>query len=154
MAVGRDRRLRSERGRAWRNTMVAAINAGLQQRLFGLQPEPDGGDPERGSIFEFSVGDIPGLGYVCAIGWDELNIHAALWPVAGARDWIVCGNVTDHGAGKLVGEVVASGWLERRTGCYLMPSPSLFYCRRVRKPIVATLAVVPQGYKDHGRFIF
>jgi len=31
-------RSNSDRARAWRNMMVAAINAGLEQKLFGLQP--------------------------------------------------------------------------------------------------------------------
>ena len=58
-----------------------------------------------------------------------------------------------HG-GHLIGDAVACGWFERRDGCYLMPSPSLFYCRAARKPIVVGLAVIPQGYRDCGRFIF
>src|SRR5262249_41481948 len=134
------------------NTMAAAINGGLEQKLFGLHP--DGGSPEaRSHTCEFAIGGIPGLGYVHAIGRDELRINAALWPTTEARRWIVCGNMT-HYSGKAVGEVAASGWLERRTGHYLMPSPSLFYCPSARKPIVAALDVAPQGYKDHGRFIF
>ena len=153
-----DKRLSSVRGRAWRNTMVAAINACLEQRLFGLQggqnhwPEAQHAVPPRHHIFEFSIDGIPGLGYVCAIGWDELCVHAALWPAAAARRWIVCENMTDHW-GHLSGEVAACGWLERLEGCYLMPSPSLFYCRAARKPIVAELPIAPQGYKDRGRFI-
>jgi len=151
-------RSNSERARAWRNTMMAAINAGLEQKLFGLQPAQNywagDKDPEECfRIFEFSVSDIPGLGYVRAIGWDELSIHAVLWPVAEARRWIYCGNIAYHWCSKHVGEVIACGWLERRTGSYLMPSTSLFYCRAARKPIVAGLAVTPQGYKDHGHFI-
>jgi hypothetical protein len=34
---------------------------------------------------------IDAIGYVRAIGWGELSIHAALWPTAEARRWIVCG---------------------------------------------------------------
>src|SRR5579885_3304219 len=33
-----DIQYRSQRARAWRNAMVAAINAGLEQRLFSLRP--------------------------------------------------------------------------------------------------------------------
>jgi hypothetical protein len=151
MSSGERRRLNSERARAWRNTMVAAINAGLAQKLFGLRPDDEDPKPH---VFEFSVDGISGLGYVHPIGWGELSIHAALWPTAEARRWIVCGNITHHHCGKLVGGVVACGWLERLTDRYLMASPSLFYCRAARKPIVAAFAMTPEGYKDHGRFIF
>jgi len=153
-------RSNSDRARAWRNTMIAAINAGLEQKLFGLQPGQDywagDKDPEERShrVFEFSVNDIPGLGYVRAIGWDELDVHSVLWPTAKARRWIVCGNIANHWHGPHIGDVIACGWFERRTERYLMPSTSLFYCRAARKPIVVRLAVVPQGFKDHGHFIF
>jgi hypothetical protein len=147
MFSGERPRLKSERARAWRNTMVAAINAGLEQQLFCLQEDDDRKSNDPGRVFDFSIAGIPGLGYVHAIGWEELSIHAALWPMAEARRWIVCGNITDRWCSKFVGEAVACGWLERRTGQYLMPSPALFYCRAARKPIVAALAVAPHGYK-------
>jgi hypothetical protein len=62
-----DKRLSSVRGRAWRNTMVAAINAGLEQRLFGLQggqnhwPEAQHAVPPRHHIFEFRSMVFPAL---------------------------------------------------------------------------------------------
>jgi hypothetical protein len=57
--------------------MVAAINAGLAQKLFGLRPDDEDPKPH---VFEFSVDGISSLGYVHPIGWGELSIHAALWP--------------------------------------------------------------------------
>ena len=100
--IVQDRRLKTARGRAWRNTMVAAINAGLEQKLFGLQPGQDywpkaPSDIGKHFMFDFAVGDIPGLGYVGAIGWDELVVHAALWPTADARNHLGCGNITGTG---------------------------------------------------------
>jgi hypothetical protein len=122
---GQEVSLKSARGRAWRNTLCAAINAGLEQNLFGLQakqnwwPEAANTDhheaPHGGHhIFEFSIDSIPGLGYVRDIGWEELSIHAALWPTVEARKWIICGY--SGSVGPLTGEVFATGWLERLKG--------------------------------------
>jgi hypothetical protein len=69
MFSGERPRLNSERARAWRNTMVAAINAGLEQKLFRLQEDDDRKSDDPGLVFEFSIVGIPGLGYVHAIGW-------------------------------------------------------------------------------------
>ena len=142
----------SARIRAWRKTMVAAINAGLQQNLFGLRPRQDYWPPPA-AIFDFLVDSIHGLAYVRDIGWDELSIHVALWPTAEARRWIVCGNIANRW-GYLVGDAVACGWLERREGRYIMGSRcGQFYCRAARKSDVANLTATPHGYRDHGRFI-
>jgi len=98
------------------NLLAPAMPVAMQRKKDWVSDK----DPEeRFCVFEFSVGGIPGLGYVRAIGWDELSVHAALWPTAEA-----------------------------------LPSSSLFFCRAARKPIVARLAVIPRGYKDHGHFIF
>jgi len=65
------------RNKAWRNLMVAAINAGLQQRLFGLKPGENWW-LTRVTPFRFEIEGCSGVAYVRDIGWDELNFHVAL----------------------------------------------------------------------------
>ena len=151
----------SVRARAWRHTMMAAINAGLEQGLFGLRPGQNywsdavdkdsgrtSGRDHGGHTFEFSVAGVPGLAWVGDAGFDELVIHSVLWPNEEARKWIFCGNAHDAP----IGGTVAVGWFERREGCYLQPSTSLFRCRSAYRPLAAALDVTPKGYLDMGRF--
>ncbi|MBL3565497.1 hypothetical protein JMM59_10860 [Rhodovulum sulfidophilum] len=89
----------STRKRAWRNVMVAGINAGIEQRLFSIRPADcrwPGWTVENGyhtgTSFEFSVAGIPALGWVGDIGHDELSIHVALWPTERGREIIAAAN--------------------------------------------------------------
>ena len=133
----------SERKKAWRNVMVAGINAGLDLKVFDL----DFG-PEDRAQFRFEVEGIPAVAHVSDAGWGELSINVALWPTADAS-WIGCSN-----AGFLAGDCFAHGWLERRKGRWLQtPVRPEFQCRASRKATVAALAVKPNGYADHGRFM-
>jgi hypothetical protein len=151
---------RSTRKRAWRNAMVAAINAGLEQRLFSIRP----GDcrwPEwsadssrrRGTEFTFSVGDIPAIGWVNDAGFNELAIHVALWPSSEGKRFVGAIN-----GGFLAGEVFAMGWLEREEGAWLQVGNGAgaswtFRCRRERLAAVAALDVRPRGYAADGSFV-
>ncbi len=133
----------SDRRRAWRNLMVAAINAGLDLNLFGLGPKP----LPAGRSFRFRVEGIPAIAYVWDGGSGELSITAALWPTADAARWIKSSN-----AGLLAGECFAHGWLERLMGRWLQ-TPSLittasFQCRANRRAAVTAIAVEPKGYAD------
>ena len=151
-------RSNSSRARAWRHAMIAAINAGLEQKLFGLRPgenywseacDDRTGRMKEGCMFEFLVDGVPGIGWVCDAGYDELKIHSILWPTAAAKMWVHCGNIYGHPG---LGGAVAEGWVERRDGCYLQPSTSLFRCENDRKPAAAALNVTPRGYGDYGPF--
>jgi hypothetical protein len=134
----------TNRRRAWRNVMVAAINAGLDMRLFGLDPN---NTPEPES-FRFAIAGIPGIAYVSDAGWSELAINAALWPTSNARRWIAYNN-----AGSQAGECFAHGRLERAKGAWLQTSwgRTPINCRVNRLASVAAISVEPQGYADGGR---
>lgn len=152
-------RYASARDRAWRNMMVAAVNAGLDQKLFSLKtddnrwpgasvPTPHG-RPE-GYVYPFVFdNDVPALGYVGDIGSGELSIHVALWPTAdGAR------HVRAFNAGFHVGDAFAAGWVERQDGAWLQSSTTLFNCRKkCLRRIADAPAVKPRGFGDRGRVI-
>jgi hypothetical protein len=126
--------------------MVAGINAGLQQNLFTLTP---GTGPDRKTIYDFTINNIPAIAAVRDCGWDELTFHVALWPAAKGRRWIKAGN-----AGFLAGELFAYGWLERRNGAWLQfNGHPMLSCRKHRCAIAAALAVPAEGFADHGKFM-
>lgn len=149
----------SRRQRAWRNVMVATINAGIEQRLFTIRPGDNRWDAplvsgrKSGATFSFSIGDIPALGYVSDAGYDELEVHAALWPTERGGKFVGAINADFY-----VGDVIASGWLERRDGAWLQVSAGsgtgwTFRSRRHRLDAVAALQVRPHGFAASGRFI-
>lgn len=158
-ASSRQRKIRfvSQRDRAWRNLMVAAVNAGIDQRLFTVRPGDNRwagakakGFTGRGEthVYRFIVGGIPAIASVSDAGWDELSIHAALWPTPDADRWIVCAN-----AGFLAGEANATSWLERMKGAWLQVARDRFLaCRKHRLGTVAALDLRPNGYADRGSF--
>lgn len=158
--AGRVDLTKSVRKRAWRNAMVSAINAGIDQRLFSIRPGDcrwEGWSEDRGitrgATFSFSVGDIPAIGYVSDAGFDELAIHVALWPTANGERLVAAYN-----AGLHAGEVFASGWLERRKGAWLQVgndtgSGWTFSARRNRVQVVADIGVRPHGYAAAGSFM-
>jgi hypothetical protein len=143
---------RSTRARAWRNLMVCAINAGLEQKLFSLTEDPaietasaSHAQPPKLWRFVFP-GAIDGIAAAHGIGYGEISIHAALRPRDDAARWIVTNN-----AGFLAGDAFATGWLERRTGAYLQSSPGLFCCRAPFKPLIAAAEIAPLGYAEKGK---
>lgn len=147
----------SNRLRAWRNAMVAGINAGIDFGLFTPRPgennwpAPDPRYGDVGRTYRFSVGDIPGVAYIHDAGFDELSIHVALWPTADGERWIRVVN-----ADFKAGDLTASGWLERRDGAWLQANDSSphFRCRKPRLDQAASLMVRPKGYADRGSFKF
>lgn len=148
---GRKFKYGSARMRAWRNLMVAGINAGIDQRLFTVSPG-DNRWPKTErmpvGVFRFLVGDIPAVASVSDAGWDELSIHVAFWPTEDGARHVVAMN-----AGFYAGEVFASGWLERRDGAWLQSTAGPdFCCRKKRLHLVASLEVTPKGYADRGDF--
>ncbi len=132
---------------AWRNTMVAAINAGLEQGLFDLEPganhwEAAGavrGDGPYGVVYHFALADgTPAIAWVAEEGFDDLVLHAALWPTPDAERWIFCNN-----ARRLAGEVFAQGSLERWQGAFLQPSPEQFAAKAERLAAAVAAATEP-----------
>jgi hypothetical protein len=148
---------KTQRDRAWRNVMVAAINAGIDQRLFTIKPGdnrwPNAKNYRRdGSsdayTYSFSVNGIPGIASVSDAGWDELSIKSALWPTAESGKWITAVN-----AGFAAGDTHAHGWLERRDGAWLQfVSSKSLHCRRARLQTVCEIDIRPKGFADRGTF--
>ncbi|MFD0985862.1 hypothetical protein [Methyloligella solikamskensis] len=147
---------KSKRKRAWRNAMVSASNAGIEQRLFTVLPRDNrwpGAEHDETYIYRFTTDGIPAIASVRDIGFDELSIHVAFWPESDGERWIQCANAGFH-----AGDLFASGWLERRNGAWLQVGNDTgrdwtFNCRKDRLDRVASLMVRPKGYADRGSFM-
>jgi predicted transcriptional regulator len=133
---------------AWRNMMIAAINAGLEQHLFGL----DAGDNRwagENPIYRFTFGTMPAIACVGDAGFGELIFHVAARPTQNAEEWIRADN-----AGFLAGDAFAAGWLERRAGKWLQTSGGpICAFRRNMLPAVLQTEVRPSGYLAEGRLM-
>lgn len=147
---------KSERSKAWRNLMVAAINEGIVKRLFTIRPGDNRwpgatNDPRErsvGYVYTFLLGDIPLVAYVNDIGNEELSIHVAAWPTAEGNRWIRTGN-----CGFESGEAVATGWLERKDGAWLQAARvPLLNCRKHRLFTLSALTIKPSCFADRGNF--
>ena len=140
----------SKRGRAWRNMMVAAINAGLEQGVFALvrggEKFATGRDAsDQGVMYSFNFpGGVPALAHVRDGGWDEVRIHVVLWPSADFGQWVGVGN-----AGFRAGDAIASGWLERERerGAWIQVGSEI----TSRAARIETIE--PNGYLDRGMFM-
>jgi hypothetical protein len=152
------RTFESERSSAWRNMMVAAINAGLDQGLFTLEargncwPHADkdvhpADTTNKGAVYRFEFAGIPAAARVGDAGFDELSIHVALWPSQEAGKWLM-----RNDAGFEAGEAFARGWLERRNGAWLQFNGGrpLLSCCTDRLQSITSAQVEPMGYRDHG----
>lgn len=151
---------KSSRRRAWRNAMVAGINAALSRRLFSLRPGDNRwpGAPrelheqQSAHVFHFEIEGIPAVASLWDAGWDEISVHVAFWPTKDGERWVPTAN-----AGFLAGDLFASGWLERRNGAWLQVGSDSgknwsFRCRKSRLAEVAALQVRSAGYADRGSF--
>lgn len=142
---------RTARDQAWRNMMVAAVNAGLEQRLFSLKPGdnrwPENPDPrgqKSGHVYRFNfANDIPAVGFVNDAGFDELSIHVAVWPTEDGEKRVRAIN-----AGFWAGEAYASSWVERRNGAWLQTNTKSLSCRKARINQLADKHQVPRGFGD------
>lgn len=148
----------SPRLQAWRNMMVAGVNAGLAQGVFNLTPTGNlwpGFDPHPQGYNHHTYdvpmpGNIPGRAYVRDIGFGELEVRIALWPTPNG--------VLDYPNQRfLSGDAVASGWLERARGAWLMFDKRAgiqeLAIREHRKKQIIDAVSIPIGYADHGKFI-
>lgn len=148
------RKKRGVRWTGWRNLMVSAINAGLEQRLFGLSPDEDwwpGAAPEHNGgetgHYRFTFdGDMEAIASLAAIGSAELSIHVLLEPRRADIEADHCGGIAD-------GSAFAHGWLERRLGAWLMDGGEDFECKRAMQARIAQTQIVPLGYADLGSFL-
>lgn len=141
---------KTQRKKAWRNLMVCAVNAALEQKLFSLKAGdnrfPD--NMRRGHSFDFVLPNgLQARGAVSDAGFDELSVHAAVNPNPKIKEAIT------YGAGLETGDAVGSTWVERRDGAWIQTSETSFHCRRALLPVIAKLEVEPAGYGDRGRVI-
>ena len=136
---------KTSRQKAWRNLMVCAINAALEQKLFSLRPGdnrfPD--DMRRGEIFEFVLPNgMPARGSVADAGFHELSVHAAVNPKGDL--------VRAFNAGFDAGDAFGTTWVERERGAWMQSSDYSFNCRQSLLNHLAALQVEPMGYGDRG----
>jgi hypothetical protein len=137
------------RRKAWRNVMIAAINAGLAQRIYGL----DAGDNRwtgDTATYRFTFAGLPAIACVRDAGFDELVIQTAVNPTPNADRWIRAIN-----AGLDTGDAIAFGWLERRKGKWLQTADGkpAFSSRRNILRIILNTEVEPDGYLGSGKFM-
>lgn len=144
---------RSVRWTGWRNLMVAAINAGLEQRLFGLEPSDNwwpGGNPHsqlcKRHMYRFDLeGGHAAVASVDAISGDELSINVVLDPRHEGIE-------PDRFNGLRDGDAHAHAWMERRLGAWIQDGGEDFSCKRAVQHWLAQLKIDPMGYSDQGSF--
>jgi hypothetical protein len=133
---------------------VAAVNAGLEQRLFGLAPDEDwwpGADPQGngGQHVKYAFlfdGAIPTIVGVHAIGGDELSIHVMLNPSSP--------NINpEHPDGLKDCDAFAHCWLERRLGAWIQDGGERFGSKHKLLQQLMQAKVDPRGFSDQGSFI-
>ncbi len=131
---------------AWRNMMVAGINAGLEQAVFGLTPEDNRWDGDE-AVYRFEFDGLPAIACVRDIGLGELSVHVAIEPTKTAER-----SIRAYNAGFVAGEAFASGWLERESGAWLQTSRSpTGSIRNLLLDRIAHVQLKPLGYADNGR---
>jgi hypothetical protein len=145
---------KTERKRAWRNIMVAGINAGLAAGLFTIRPGDNrwAGANNRNApnqahvTFDLAPG-LPALAWFSDAGYEELNVGVTVNPT---DDTIRLhhGSLDFH-----FGDATAQGWLERKTGAWLQSATTRFKCRQKLQQKLATLSVRPRCFGDFGRVI-
>ena len=139
---------KTARQKAWRNLMVCAVNAALEQKLFSLRPGdnrfPD--NMRRGELFDFVLPNgMPARGSVSDAGFNEVSVHAAVNPK---------GNVVRaYNAGFDAGDAFGTTWVERERGAWMQSSDNSFSCRKSLLDQLASMRVEPHGYRDRGRVI-
>lgn len=139
---------RTTRQKAWRNLMVCAVNAAIDQKLFTLRPGdnrfPD--NMRRGELFDFVLPNgLTARGSVADAGFDELSVHAAVNPKGDG--------VRAYGAGFDAGDAFGTTWVERRRGAWMQSCDNSFNCRKSLLGELAELQVEPLGYGDRGHVI-
>ncbi|MGN7614425.1 hypothetical protein ACQZV8_20335 [Magnetococcales bacterium HHB-1] len=144
---------KSQRAKAWRNMMVAGVNAGIEQKHFSLLPDeiqqPGTVLYRDGVTYDFTFKeDIPAQVYVRDVDYCELRVRVALYPT-------YSGSIVAGFAGFSAGEAVAAGFLEREKGAWLhSPEGSfgrgIFQCRRWLLSRVSEPQVSPKGFGDRG----
>ena len=143
---GPDTAYSNPKAKAWRNLMVAAINAGLEQGLFSLRKGDNRWketDPDKGHIYRFSFACFPSLCCVKDARNGELAFHTVVFPESDAEQWLFMPQLGLSG-----GEAYGMAWLEREKEARLETSMAFFKARQVAKSILADLEIETKGYGD------
>jgi len=135
---------KSSRDKAWRNLMVSAVNAALEQRVLTLRPGDNRYTGASCTIDFELAGGLPARAVISDAGWDEVGIQAAVNPK---------GRHISATAGFDCGDAVGMAWVERQRGAWLQSATKPFYCRKALIDHLAGLSVQPLGYGDRGRVI-
>lgn len=141
------------RRRAWRNLLVAGINAGIAGGILSLDPIDTAWERgrERGASVCYDValpGELPARASIRDAGYGEVSVNVAVFPTSDDR-------ISDWNAGFQGGQAFAAGWLERKAGAWLQDPTKqldLHVGRELLRPI-ASWNLVPLGFRDFGRFM-
>jgi hypothetical protein len=149
----------STRAKAYRNAMLAAINSGMDQKLFTLKPDenlwkPSGNAYYRdGFLYRFEVNGIPAYATVRKHYPGNLMLGVALWLKDGKLP-----NMRFWAPHHRVAELFAVGTLDRRGAPYLQGratwGAAFFHCRAHRALEMSAVSIEPNGYRDHGELRF
>jgi hypothetical protein len=135
----------ASRTKATRNLIVAAVNAGLAQNIFGL------GDGENywsgnGQQFTFQIGGIDACAYVHE--WYKggpLMLHIAANPTFRVDLWI-----ENETAGFYAGDAFVVGLFNREHGARLQKAYGKKSCfRKSVLSILSNIEIGPEGYAAH-----
>jgi hypothetical protein len=144
----------SARHKAFRNLLVAAINAGLNAGLFTIRPGDNRwpgavGDTDRRSVgrVQFELAGLPAYATFSDIGCGELSVGAALKPTSHTLTNFYVGE------GLHAGDAVGHSWLERERGAWLQSATTRFWCRRAVLPLLSAATVEPLCFGDRGRVV-
>jgi hypothetical protein len=148
----RVKELTTERGKAWRNLMVAAVNECLQRGHIGRGPTdnfwPGAAAQVRGSAgtyqFDCVLFGLPARIRLSDIGCGEVTVAVELEPTN-------CPDRVYSNARHKDPSASASTWLERELGVWIQQSTFDFRCRRDLQKILSQANVTPNGFSDRGK---
>lgn len=145
----------SKRFQVWQSVMIAGINAAIRNKLISVRPGDNRwakSDRDYGSGFHFAIESHPAYCHVSDAGFDEVSVKVTLWPTQEAKEWGHYAHLNSSSAFS-VGDLFASGWLERRDGAWLQASKPIFFARRHRLEIASHfMPERPLGYAASGPF--
>ena len=146
LRTGPDVAYTKPKAKAWRNLMVASINAGLEQGHFSLRKGDNRWsetDPDKGHIYRFFFACFPALCCVKNAGNGELSFHAVVFPEPDAEQWLFVPQLGLSG-----GEAYGMAWLEREKEARLETSMGFFKSRQVAQSTLAALEIETKGYAE------
>lgn len=159
------KKIKDERFKAWQNLMVSAINVGLERKLFGIAEGENfwsdkkfcnRTEPDLWYTYTFSKMNV--LVNVNDIGHGELSIYIIVEPTFNFFEDKDKRRITSCVTTKYC-SVVLNGWFERKRGAWVMTdsgNKKMFSISSKKGfiPVFANKKVKPNGFVNHGRWIF